>query len=335
MDQTGVAETRCFRKEELQSSGQGDGVDYILSVFLPMLRWRFLTSWQISIATGYDLDYVRCELVRDLIAARLIKRVKIKKKSFGSGRAPYAFRPTRDAYEQVLDALAHIDDCADPVRAVGPFPDRFRQLLWHDKFPHLLATQNSLVAAEVANHRQPLAARLVDIIGEWMPHNGHRFPTYDYDSQDRRFRPDGVLIMAAGKQMWADLVEQDMGTETIASDKPARFLKTLEGKCHVYADYYRGGRITRRFGVTSPNFRVLFIAPDKGRADAILDRIRWDQIPEIRLKSDHDEEEEVVSPSEVFHVAAAPDIDRDFFGPHWRVPGISGKTPLIQRAAPS
>jgi hypothetical protein len=148
-----------------------------------------------------------------------------------------------------------------------------------------------------------------------------RYATRDVPPNGQPFKPDAVLTIGHDGAVVANMIEIDMGTESIVSSDPRLYANSITGKLHAYWSYLRSGRVTERFGATVPVFQVLFITTTGQRITSCLERIDWSVFAPVGG----------VHPRHVFRFTTHEDARRDFYGRHWLVPGRAEPRALIEQ----
>lgn len=196
-----------------------------------------------------------------------------------------------------------------------------KSVLLHKKTPHKMAIIDAMIAAE---RDMPAGFRVDQIKVEFRKDRGFgRYATRDELPSGKGIKPDAVLTVACAGDVVAQMIEVDMGSETITTFDPNEYEKCLLAKMHAYWRYLASGRVCGRFGATVPAFHVLFVVRNKAgtlegsetRISSIIKKIDWAALVPIGG----------LAPADVFLFSTHQAALASFYGRHWVAPGRTGR----------
>ncbi len=315
MDMPVVGDQSLARKTEIElcldSFGQGFGRDRIAAGLLSMWRWGVISVQHFAAAAGVSYRQANDIIKPDLLRFKLVKSPKIIQQEKKDGRPPVMLALAQAGYDRLCEAIHDSWHVENPEKILGPFHAPCSSLDWKGKRAHRLGLIDMLIAIE-RNARSHGGAGLRDVIPEFQSWQGLKKPTLITLSTNSSFQADAALIMTKDENSWLQMIEYDLGTETIVSEDATRLQDTLEGKAKLHWRYMSSERFIDRFSVTSDQLYVLFITTTRARRDSIINKLasKLDCGGVLPIRG--------IAPHEVFFFTTIDDAKDDFFGRHWR-----------------
>lgn len=324
MDMPVVDEKSSACKHEsnqgLNPFGQGFGDDIVATGLLSAHRFGVLTVSHFAASAGVTYRYLNDDIKNRLIGHKLVSPVKILRHERRAGPPPVLLSVAKLGYEHLCDAIRDYWQVERPEGVIGDYSPPPSCMDWKGKRAHRLALVDMLIAIE-KSARLYGGCGVRDIIPEYRQWRGLAKPTSITLSTNSSFQADAVLALHDNSFTWPQMIELDLGTETISSQNPARLADTIEGKAKLYWNYLSSKRFMQRFDVNADAFQVLFITTSNTRIDNMRAVIGDGGLLPF----------EGLTPNDVFFFSTIEEAKADFFGAHWRT--LTGRRCRIVEAS--
>lgn len=304
MDKIRIALGKRSRKKNARSMAITPSA---VAALRAMRRYGRITIDQCAAAGSMSQRRAR-GLIKRLESVNLVNRLVVGA-SFAMGCLPHLIGLTAAGNRFLIEAEA--DD------GLPLYVPPAKSIIWHSKMLHKLATISSLIAAE---RDIPHGFHFNQILAEFRKdERGGQYATRVVHLDGAGMKPDAVLTVGRMGEFLAQMIEVDMGSESIVSLDPRYHEKSILAKTHAYWRYLASGQVTERFRVTTPLFQVLFVVKDKTgtpegnmrRAKSMIDKIDWSYLMPIKG----------IGPADVFLFTSYDAALANFYGRHWMTPG--------------
>lgn len=295
----------------------------IAPALLAMHRWGVVTAEQFVRLTGYSHHYATKKLLPRLSAGgpkAILRAIRPTTPRLGPP-PPNFYALAKSGYDKLCH-MAEAEWNEEPEIALGRFVPPVESIFYDEMAPHRVATIDALCAAERDAPSSMDETSIVDMIAEFRFWNGLRYPTALRNEAGRRFKADAVIALGKGQSSWIDMIEVDMGSETVSPENPMKLWGSIEGKFKNYWSVLGAAMIRERFGVTSPYFRVQVVTTCDRRIDTMIETLDDSGLLPI----------DGLLPQHVFMFTTMERAIESYYGQHWRTVGRDSFSPVTEAA---